>query len=127
MQFTLVTITALAGLILAIPAPSPAPTAAAILPRANCETKTIFGPYTLSYPIFGYDQSDSFYAEQLPDGSYVITGHGSHDSPILHDEDQPLLLLDPAGGFGGAIVGTESIGGKTYIGTLGGSLVPAHS
>jgi hypothetical protein len=96
MHFTLITLAALAGSVLAAPAPSPAPTAAAILPRVDCETKTIFGPYTFSYPIFGYDQSDTFYVEQLPDGAYVIPAHGVHDSPLINDVDQPTLLLDPA-------------------------------
>lgn len=118
----------LAGLPAALAIPAPAPTAAANLDAraaANCQTKTLFGPYTFSYPIFGYAQSDTFYVEELPSGAYEISGHGYHEvGPILVDNDQPALILDPAGGFGGAIVGTESIAGKTYIGTLGGTLAP---
>jgi hypothetical protein len=104
---------AFAALTSAAAVPGPAPTSAPRLVKRGadhissiCEasTKTLFGPYTLKYPIAGLDQSDVFYAIELPDGTIELSVHGSHDLPLSgHDEDG--IIVDFPGGKGGKVGG----------------------
>ena len=76
-------------------------------------SKTLCGPIPFLYPTGPFNQSDTFYFEQLPDGAYLLTGHGSHNIfPGVHDEDRPSLILNPEDGLGGEFVATESVMGS---------------
>jgi len=111
--------------------PAPEPTARKILPRhwpvsaSWCigSTKTLFGPYTLKYPIAGLDESDTFYAVELPDGTVELAVHGENDLP-LSDLDEELVGDLGPDGLGGELVVTEVIDGKTYTLSLGGDPTP---
>jgi hypothetical protein len=115
---------------------APAPTAPAVLPDFTVQkrdilpvcgtTKTLFGPFSLNYPVLGYSQSDEFYAVKLPDGTYEISVRGIHDLPFGFDKGQPYLDLNPKGGLRGGVVNTEMFQGSwgpyTKTSSFGGSL-----
>ncbi|KAG4424226.1 hypothetical protein IFR04_002630 [Cadophora malorum] len=50
----------------------------------TCKTKTVYGPYTLKAPVFGFGQSEEYYAEKIED-LLVVTGHGKDGKPLDSD------------------------------------------
>ena len=50
----------------------------------TCKTKTVYGPYTLKAPVFGFGQSEEYYAEKIED-LLVVTGHGKDGQPLDSD------------------------------------------
>ncbi|KAH7318985.1 hypothetical protein BKA65DRAFT_93631 [Rhexocercosporidium sp. MPI-PUGE-AT-0058] len=51
-----------------------------------CQTKTVYGPYTLKAPIFGFSQLEEYYAEKISD-ILVVTGHGKDSQPLDSDNN----------------------------------------
>lgn len=96
--------------------------ASASAPISGCAaaTKTLFGPYMLTYPIAGFDQEDTFYAVEKPDGTVELAVHGSHDLPLGGSDADSIVGDIGKAGLGAELVATEVILGKTYTISLGG-------
>jgi len=103
----------------ALPEPTPAPHLikrgeAHISRTSKChgeeQTKTLFGPYTLKYPVPGLEETDTFYAVEVDveggderGGKMVeLNVHGANDLPLMGNE----------GGVGGQVLGLGLGGGE---------------
>lgn len=102
-------------------------------PAPVCKVRTFYGPYTLKVEIEGFSRSDSYYAEKLDDGSFLVTAHGDQCLPLGIQVDINVTVdlevgqIEPqpeVPEYVATQIITESWGTKTHAFTIGGSQGP---